>query len=142
MHSYFQLISPHERQQVKLLSCDMYEAFRVLKSTYLKQASVCIDPFHVIQLINIMFDKQLKSIMKWHEKGTPQYYLLWNKRILLLSNRNRVNWEKREHNHQIIIKKCSSIPKLGTSAVKSYLCYQLQEKGQHSVEYCPNWLGF
>lgn len=85
----------------------MYEGFRVLKSTYLKQASVCIDSFHVIQLINAMFDNQLKSIMKWYEKGTPQYYLLKNKRLLLISNSNRVN--RRSENTTITLNTLSLI---------------------------------
>lgn len=99
LHSYFQRFAPEERHRVEMISCDMYEGFRVLKSTYFKKAIVCIDSFHVIKLINSMFDDEMKRVMKCYEKGTDQYYLLKDQRYLLLSNQVKVKWDKREYNH-------------------------------------------
>lgn len=99
LHSYFQRIPLEERQRVKYLSSDMYDGFRIIKSSYLKNARVCIDAFHVIQLINTMFNNQLKIIMKRHDYGSDAYYLLKKKRKLLLSNQVRIQWEHRAYNH-------------------------------------------
>lgn len=63
LHSYFQRISLEERETVEFLSTDMYEGFRFLQQNYLKKVKVCVDPFHVIQLILKMFDKQIMIIL-------------------------------------------------------------------------------
>ena len=99
LHSYFQRFTPEERQHVEYLSCDMYEGFRFLKTTYFKKAKVCIDPFHVIQLINTVLDNEIKRVMNRYEEGSTPYYLLKKKRSLLLKNAVKIDWTKREYNH-------------------------------------------
>lgn len=101
LHSYFQRISLEEREKVEFLSTDMYEGFRFLQQNYLKRVKVCVDPFHVIQLILKMFDKQIMKIMNQFEKDSIEYYLLKNKRDLLLKNAYRVDWSYRSHNRKL-----------------------------------------
>ena len=75
----------------------MFEGYRTMKGTYFTQARLCIDSFNVIQLINEMFNKQLKAIMKGFDKDSDEYYLLKHKRFLLLKNRDSIDWFKQEY---------------------------------------------
>lgn len=101
LHSYFQRIPLEERENVKFMSTDMYEGFRFLKQHYLKKTKVCVDQFHVIQLILVMFDKQIKKIMNQLDRESIDYYLLKNKRELLLMNEYRVIWSERKYNRKL-----------------------------------------
>lgn len=99
LHSYFQKIPLKQRENVKYLSSDMYEGFRAMKDTYFRYSKQCVDAFHVIQLINVMFENQIKRIMKQYELGSTPYYLLKQRRGLLLRNANRIDWTKRGYNY-------------------------------------------
>lgn len=94
LHSYFQLFPKEALNKVEYISSDMYEGYRFLKRHYFKNARLCTDSFHVIQLINTMFNDQIKGIMKRYERRTDEYYLLKTKRHYLLQNNSSVEWDK------------------------------------------------
>lgn len=101
LHSYFQRFPKEALDNVKYLSSDMYEGYRFLNPHYFKNTKFCADSFHVIQMINTMFNQQLKQIMKQVDYGSIEYYLLKQKRFILLKNSNSINWYQQEYNHKL-----------------------------------------
>jgi len=100
LHSYFQKIPNEQLNKVLLLSSDMYEGYRFLKNHYFPNAKLCVDSFHVIKLINDMFNSVLKSILRQYVSGSVEYYLLKKKRYLLLRNESKTDWFKNEFNYK------------------------------------------
>jgi transposase len=101
LHSYFQKISKNQLNQVKYISSDMYEGYRFLKTHYFPTDRLCVDSFHVIQLMLNMYDSQIKSIMNKHHHDSVEYYLLKQKRFLLLKNSSSIDWHKQEYNRKL-----------------------------------------
>lgn len=101
LHSYFQRLSLEERQQVEYLSVDLFEGYRFLNQTYLKNAKVCTDAFHVIQIITTMFDKQIRLIQNRLERNSIEYYLLKKERSLLMMNHHRIEWYQKRFVHKL-----------------------------------------
>lgn len=67
-----------------------------------KHALLCVDSFHVIQLINKMFHKELLRIMRNYDKDSIEYYLLKHKKYYLLKNSDSIkDWFKQEYNHKL-----------------------------------------
>ncbi len=101
-HHYLQKFSKDELNNVKFLSVDMFEGYRSLQKMYFKHALLCVDSFHVIQLINKMFHKELLRIMRNYDKDSIEYYLLKHKKYYLLKNSNLIkDWFKQEYNHKL-----------------------------------------
>lgn len=90
-----------ERMKVKYLSTDMYQGFHRLAKSYFPRAEVCVDSFHVVKLINESFQKQLISKMKIFDDNSIHYYLLKNKRHLLLKNKDKIEWFDRDYNKKL-----------------------------------------
>lgn len=101
LHSYFQRVPKEQLNKVKYISSDMYEGYRFLQRHYFKNAVVCVDSFHVIQLILSMYNKQLLSVLRNHLKGSDEYYLLKHKRFILLKNNSSIDWFKQEYNRKL-----------------------------------------
>lgn len=98
LYSYLQRFSKDELGTVKYLSIDMFEGYRTLQRTYFKKAKLCVDSFHVIQLINTMFHNQLLRFMRSYETDSVEYYLLKKKKYLLLKNESSIkDWYKQEY---------------------------------------------
>jgi transposase len=87
LHSYFQRLPEEQLRKVEFISSDMYEGYRFLQRHYFKQAKLCVDSFHVIQLILSMMDAQLKGFLRHYDRGSLEYYLLKQKRIRVTSQR-------------------------------------------------------
>ena len=79
----------------------MVEGYRFLQHSYLKQARVCVDSSHAIQMINTMFNNQLKAIMKSFNRDSIEYYLLKKKRFILLKNGSSIDWFSHEYNRKL-----------------------------------------
>lgn len=79
----------------------MVEGYRFLQHSYLKQARGCVDSFHIIQMINTMFNNQLKEIMKSFNRDSIEYYLLKKKRFILLKNGCSIDWLSHEYNRKL-----------------------------------------
>ena len=56
LHSYFKKFSSDERQKVKFFCCDMRRGFSKIAKNLFPKATICIDPFHVIQLLSKCMD--------------------------------------------------------------------------------------
>ncbi len=56
--------SREERATVESISCDMYSSFHRLASSYFPNARVCVDSFHLIQLINDALVKLITTLQK------------------------------------------------------------------------------
>ena len=92
--TYFQKIPKIQRDTVKFICSDMYSGFRNLQTVHFPNAKLCIDSFHVIKLINDMFNTLLKSLLKSYDDSSTEYYLLKQKRFVLLKNSNKIEWFK------------------------------------------------
>lgn len=90
-----------ERMKVKYLSTDMYQGFHRLAKSYFPSTEVCVDSFHVVKLINESFQKLLISKMKCFDDDSIHYYLLKNKRHLLLKNKEKIEWFERSYNRKL-----------------------------------------
>lgn len=97
----FQSYSKENRSRVQYISTDMYKGYLHIAQTLFPQAKVCIDSFHIIQLILAEFDSYLRSVMKQCERDSINYYLLKKQRSLILKNENRINWYESHYHHKL-----------------------------------------
>lgn len=81
-----------ERNNVKYISIDMYETYRLVAESRFKNATICVDSFHVIKTLNDCVSKIRMRILKKYDKSSQEYYLLkkW-KNLFLSSNLNLDN---------------------------------------------------
>jgi len=89
LRDYFFHIDKKERDQVLYICTDMYQTYIDISKIYFKNASVCIDSFHVIKKINDHLDAVRKRIMRKYSenKYSKEYKLLkFNKRLLMISS--------------------------------------------------------
>lgn len=79
---YFKRIKYEERLSVKYVTIDLYKTYKVIARTYLKDAIIAADSFHVIENLNRLFDKVRLRVMKRYEdyKGSLDFnYWLFKK---------------------------------------------------------------
>ena len=99
--SYFQKIPKSERDKVLFICSDMFIGFKQLQLTQFPKAKLCVDSFHVIMLINDMFNNYLKSLLKKYHDSSVEYYLLKHKRFVLLKNQSKIDWFKDEYDRKL-----------------------------------------
>ena len=73
---YFSAIPREERLKVKYVTIDMWQPYKDVVKTYLPNAIVAVDPFHVVRHLVYDFEKLRISLMKQCEYGSNAYYLL------------------------------------------------------------------
>ena len=73
---YFSAIPREERLKVKYVTIDMWQPYKAVVKTYLPNAIVAVDPFHVVKHLVHDFEKLRISLMKQCEYGSNAYYLL------------------------------------------------------------------
>lgn len=73
---YFSAIPREEREKVKFVTIDMWEAYKDVVQVYLPNALVAVDPFHVIMHLTSNFDRLRIDLMNQCEYGSNAYYLL------------------------------------------------------------------
>lgn len=73
---YFSSISRTERLRVKYVCMDMWDTYRSLSRTYFPNAKVCVDSFHVVQLVNRAFTNVRINVMKQYRSDSEEYRLL------------------------------------------------------------------
>ena len=97
---YFQYIPKQERDRVKYVTMNMNENYRDVVRRRLKNAVICIDSFHVVQLLSDKLDTVRKKVMKRYEKNkrSREYYLLKHRYKLLFRSLGSVS-VRREYNH-------------------------------------------
>lgn len=80
LSSYFVRKTREERLKVKYVTIDMWEPYRDVVNTFLPNAIVAVDPFHVIEHLCRDFENLRISLMKQCPYDSNGYYLLkkWN----------------------------------------------------------------
>lgn len=99
LSKYFSQIPKAERLNVKYLTIDMWEAYEDVAKTYLPNALVAVDPFHVISHLTKGFNRLRVDLMNQCEYNSNAYYLLKNWHWLL--EKDDVNLDNpRVYNHR------------------------------------------
>lgn len=85
---YFKYIPPGERRRVKYVTMDMNPVYKSVIYRRFKDVTICIDSFHVVQLLNDCLDSIRKKVMKQYsfKKSSDEYYLLKHKYYLLFKD--------------------------------------------------------
>lgn len=83
---YLQKHHKINKKDVKIISIDMFEAYRQVQKDYFPDAILAVDSFHVVKNINRLVFLQRNRIMRTCEKGSDNYYLLKKFRWLLMLN--------------------------------------------------------
>lgn len=91
---YFSRISLSERSNVKYICMDMYDVYRDLARIYFPNAKVCVDSFHVVQLINRMFNSIRIRVMNRYDRDSEEYRLLKKFHLLLTKNSARIRLDE------------------------------------------------
>lgn len=96
---YFKYIPEFEKNRVKYVTMDMNDVYKEVIKRRLKNATICVDSFHVVKLMNEKLDKIRCLVMKKYEdkKYSDEYYLLKHKNYLLFKDLKDIKRE-REHN--------------------------------------------
>ena len=94
LSSYFSSISYEDRSKVKYICIDMWKTYRDLSYTYFPNAKVCVDSFHVIQLINRMFTGIRVKVMKQFDEKSEQYRLLKKYHWILDKDMSKLNLDR------------------------------------------------
>lgn len=76
LKKYFDRIAVDERNQVHYVTIDMWEPYKDIATTYLKNAVIAVDPFHVIKHLMDCFRRIRLNIMYQVEYNSNSYYLL------------------------------------------------------------------
>lgn len=93
--------SREERATVEYITCDMYTGFHRLASSYFPNARVCVDSFHVIQLINDALLKLITTLQKDYSTDSKEYYLLKQHKFLILSSSSNIEWTIRNFDKKL-----------------------------------------
>ena len=93
LNNYFSFIPLEERKLVKYVTIDMWLPYKEMALKWLPNATIAVDPFHVIEHLTKDFDRVRIKIMNKCIYGSNAYYLLkkWNK--LLSSDKYNLNGE-------------------------------------------------
>ena len=93
LEDWFDTLSEEERKSIKVVSMDMWEAYRSATRHKLSHASIVADRFHVMKQLNRQLDLLRRNL---RAKGNEELSeLLKNKRWILLKNRSDLS-EKEE----------------------------------------------
>ncbi len=81
---YFSSIPKEERMIVRYVTIDLWEPYRDVAKTWLPNAKICADPFHIVKILTKAFDDYRIKIMNQHDRNSKAYYLLktWSKLLL------------------------------------------------------------
>ena len=81
---YFSSIPKEERLMVRYVTIDLWEPYRDAAETWLPNAKICADPFHVVKIVTKAFDDYRIKIMNQYDRNSKAYYLLktWSKLLL------------------------------------------------------------
>ncbi len=102
---YFKYIPLIERRRVKYVTMDMNSVYKTVIYRRFKNVTICIDSFHVVQLLNTHLDSIRKRIMREYDsnKNSDEYYLLKHKNYLLFKNLNDIKTERENNFHYGVV---------------------------------------
>ena len=102
---YFSHISKKERENVYFVNIDMWQTYKDIAETYLPNATICVDSFHVIKHLNSALDQIRKKIQRnfKNDKKDPRkqswYWLLFTFKYFLLADMDNIKYERHPHSH-------------------------------------------
>lgn len=73
---YFERIPAEERNCVHYVTIDMWEPYKDIANTYLRNAIIAVDPFHIVKHLMDGFKRIRLNIMYQTEYNSNSYYLL------------------------------------------------------------------
>ncbi|MBQ0035800.1 MAG: ISL3 family transposase [Firmicutes bacterium] len=95
---FFEKCPKEERESVKYVTIDMWEPYKNVVLKWLPNATIAVDPFHVIEHLSNGFTKVRIKIMNSKVYGSHSYYLLKHWHKLLESDKYNLNNEPK-YNH-------------------------------------------
>ena len=97
--AYLSSIPREERNRVEFVSIDMNDNYRDVLNTYLRNAVIIADSFHVVKRVNKVLDDQRKKVMRRFEnqKSSDEYYLLKYRDELLFAG--SLSYERKMNRH-------------------------------------------
>ncbi len=81
----FKVLSPGQKMAVEWFACDVHEPFMVATKKHLPNAKICVDRFHLVQLLNKAFDVVRKAEFKKAESQFEKNMLLPTRRFVMVS---------------------------------------------------------
>lgn len=106
LYEYFFHIPLSERDRVQFIIIDMYSNYKYIIQIFFKNATICVDPFHVVKKVNDSLNQTRKRIMRSYAtdelKQTTEYKLLKSRYYILLMNKD--NLENKEYKYDSILK--------------------------------------
>lgn len=91
LRDYFSEINPIERNKVKFIISDMYDAYATVARHYFKNAVHIVDLFHVIRLLTTAINQLRVRTMNLHAtKGTAEYNFMKQHWKLFLCRTSKV----------------------------------------------------
>lgn len=91
LSEYFSNISLEERERVKYICIDMWNTYRDIAHLHFPNAKLCVDSFHVIQLVNRTFTGIRVKVMKQFDDKSEEYRLLKRYHYLLNMDSSKLN---------------------------------------------------
>ena len=95
---FFEKCPKEEREAVKYVTIDMWEPYKNVALKWLPNATIAVDPFHVIEHLSDDFTKIRIKIMNAKIYGSNAYYLLKHWHKLLESDKYNLDNEPK-YNH-------------------------------------------
>ena len=108
--TYAQYLTDKERNTVRYISIDMYDTYRFAAKQYFKNATICVDSFHVIKNINQLLKNTRIKVMKSYDSDSIEYYLLKKFNWLLMYDSSKVPDTPAKYNKKL--KRYISYPQL------------------------------
>ena len=101
---YFKYIPQSERDGVKFVTMDMNEVYKDVINRRFKNATICIDSFHVIKLMNDELDRLRKKVMRRYDdkKYTDEYHLLKHHNNVLFKEELDEEYHYSKYFHQLM----------------------------------------
>lgn len=102
---YFKYIPQSERDRVKYVTMDMNDVYLDVIHRRFRYATVCIDSFHVMRLMNVELDRLRKKIMKRFEKDkkkSEEYHLLKHHKYVLFKEDFDEEYHYSKYFHQLM----------------------------------------
>lgn len=98
---YFKYIPQVERARVEYVTMDMNDNYKDVINRRFKNATICIDSFHVIKMMNDEMEKLRKKVTKRYEKdkSSDEYYVLKHKNYVLYKEDLNEKYHYSKHFH-------------------------------------------
>jgi transposase len=108
LEQWFKALSPAERKAIRVVSIDMWEAYRQAVRNQLPHAQVVADRFHVVKQLNERLTQMRRVIQQQADEDTRQ--ILKGSRWLLVRNREELSDEEESQLQAVL----AASPKLRT----------------------------